>query len=158
MPWTATWLYYFEEWLSADADQAWGVTRNTMKDEFRVAAKHNEAMQEVLKDPGFRDAFTGNPGEEPAQEILSALADKAVDDAVKAMSTVEIYSKFTGPTVRAAVFLREATYNAMKSILSTTHVLAENDAAGKLLKVSGALEKRYKDTIDSLRSCRAGKQ
>lgn len=143
---------------AADADQAWSIARKTMQNEFRVAAKHNDAMQQVLKDPGFRDAFVGDPDDAPGMEVVSALADQAVDEAVKAASTLAQYEKFTGPTVRAGVFVREEAYNALKSLLSTKRVLQQNDVAGQLAKATGVLQGQYKKSIDALRLCRAAKK
>jgi hypothetical protein len=138
--------------LASNIDQAWGVARGTMQNEFRVAAKHDASLQQLLKDPGFRDAFAGDS---PTTEVLSSLADQALDDAVKAASSIEQYEKFTGPTVRAGVFVREEAYNALKSLLSTNRVLQANDVAGELAKASGVLEGRYKKSVDALRSCQS---
>ncbi|MBI2204702.1 MAG: hypothetical protein HYU41_12705 [Candidatus Rokubacteria bacterium] len=60
----------------------------------------------------------------------------------------------TGPAIRAAVFVRDASYAATLSALSTARVLQQSDVAGDLARASGALQKQYQTTVDALRACR----
>jgi len=136
-----------------DADQAWTVSRNTMKQEFRVAAKSDANIKEILQDSGFRDAFTGDPAEEPGMEVLTSLWDQAVEDSVKVLSTASRYEALAGSAVRAGVFVRDAAYAALESLLSTQRVIQDADAAGALAKAAGVWQKQYETAVNDLRRC-----
>jgi len=138
---------------AANADQAWHVARPEMENEFRVAAKHNAAIWEQLQDPKFRDAFTGDPNDAPAEEVLGSLADQAVDDTAKALVTAERYAKLAGPTVRVGIFVRDAAYEALKVVLSDERVSQQADVAGQLARAASVMQERYKKSIDALRKC-----
>ena len=137
-----------------DADEAWEVARDTMHHEFRVARKHNAAIREVLEDPGFRDAFTGDDLDTPGLDVLSSLAKEAGEELGKSELGLEQYEAVTGPTIRAFVFVRDASYAALLSGLSTARVLQQSEVAGDLARATASLQKRYKTSIDSLRACR----
>jgi hypothetical protein len=139
---------------AASADDAWKVARGTMENEFRVAAKHDSSIRDQLREPGFREAFTGDPNDSPTTEVLETLSDQAIDDISKAALTAGQYEKLAGPTVRAAIFVRDSAYSALESILSTQRVLQAADVAGKLAQASGVMQERYKKSIDALRTCR----
>jgi hypothetical protein len=139
--------------LAQDADQTWTVARNTMQNEFRVAANHDANIKEILQDPGFRDAFTGDPAEEPGMEVLTSLWDEAVEDSVKVLSTAGRYEALGGSAVRAGVFVRDAAYAALESLLSTQRVSQDADAAGALAKAAGVWQKQYQTAVNDLRTC-----
>jgi hypothetical protein len=94
-----------------DADEAWKVARDTMHDEFRVAAKHNESIREMLQDPKFKEAFAGDDTETPGADVIDTLTDQAVEEAGKFLSTVQEYDRLVGPTIRAGVFVRDVFYS-----------------------------------------------
>lgn len=136
-----------------DADQAWTVARNTMKHEFRVAANRDANIKEVLQDPGFRDAFTGDAAEEPGMEVLTSLWDQAVEDAVTMLSTASRYEALAGSAVGAGVFVRDSAYAALESLLSTQRVSQDADVAGALAKAAGIWQKQYETAVRNLRTC-----
>ncbi len=138
-----------------NADDAWTVARNTMKHEFRVAANHDGNIREILQDPAFREAFTGDPAEEPGMEVLSSLWDQAVEDGVEVLSSATRYEALAGSAVRAGIFVRDEAYAALESLLSTQRVVQDATAAGDLAKAAGVLQKQYKTAIDNLRECRS---
>ena len=140
---------------AASADDAWKVSRGTMEHEFRVAAKHNAAIREQLQDPEFREAFTGDPNDAPATEVLETLSDKAIDDISKASLAAEHYAKLAGPTVRVGIFVRDAAYEALKVVLSDERVSQQADVAGQLARAASVMQERYKKSIDALRTCRS---
>ncbi len=139
-----------------DIEEAWSISRDTMHHEFRVASKHNEAMREALKDPGFKEAFTGDDIDTPGMDVLTTLTDHAVEELGKFELGLQRYEKFTGPTIRAAVFVRDAAYSALLSTLSTQRVLQQNDLAGEAAKAARALQLQYQKSVDALHACRAG--
>jgi hypothetical protein len=140
--------------VGLDAEKAWSVARDTMHHEFRVASKHDEAMQAVLRDPGFREAFTGDDVGTPGLDVLATLAETAGEELGKLALDIKRYEKFTGPTIRAAVFVRDSAYSALLSGLSTQRVLQQSDLAGDLARATAALQKRYQKSIDAVRACR----
>jgi hypothetical protein len=141
-----------------DANKTWELARNTMQHQFRMAAKQNEDVRALLIDPKFKEAFTGDSMDAPGAEVVTTLAEQAMEEAGKFVLGVEKYDKFTGPAVRAATFVRDAAYTATLSYLSTQRVLQQNDLAGALAKSAGALQQRYKKSVDALRACRATAQ
>lgn len=143
---------------ASSADDAWTVARGTMEHEFRVAAKHDSTIRDQLRDPAFRDAFTGDPNDSAAMEVLEQLSDQAVEDVSEASLTAERYEKLAGPTIRAAVFVRDSAYYALESFLSTQRVLQHADNAGKLAQAAAALQAQYKKSVDALQKCRAKPQ
>jgi len=138
-----------------DTEAVWNLARNTMKHEFRVARNQNQQMREVLSDPGFKEAFTGEDAETPGLDVFSGLVDEAVEEEAKFLVGLDKYERFTGPTIRAAVFVRDASYDALVSFLSTERVLQQSELAGALAKSAGALQKKYKKSVDALQACRA---
>lgn len=138
-----------------EAKDTWELARNTMHHEFRVARSHDAAIRETLAEPGFREAFVGEDLDTPGLDVLSALAQKAGEDAAKLELGLARYEKFTGPSVRAAVFVRDALYSALASGLSTARVLQENEVAGSLAKGAASLQKQYAGTVKALRACRS---
>jgi hypothetical protein len=139
---------------AASANDAWTVARREMEAEFRVAAKHDVRIREQLQEPGFKEAFTGDPNDAPAMEVLETLSDQAIDDISKASLAAEQYEKLAGPAVRVGIFVRDSAYSALESILSTQRVLQAADVAGRLAQASGVMQERYKKSIDALRKCR----
>jgi hypothetical protein len=137
-----------------EAEKAWTVARDTMRGEFRVARKQDETMREVLKDPGFKEAFVGEDVETPGLDVLSSLTEQAVEETGKFLLNAEKYEQFTGPSIRAAVFVRDAAYTALLSYFSTQHVLQQNDLAGNLARSAGVLQLKYKKSVDALADCR----
>lgn len=140
---------------ASDAEKAWSVARNTMRNEFRNASKENQAIRDVLQDPGFRDAFTGDDIDTPGLDVLATLTEQTLEDSGKMELGLRKYEKVMGPSIRAAVFVRDASYNALLSLLSTQRVLQQNDLAGNYAKAAGVLQARYKNTIDALRACKS---
>jgi hypothetical protein len=140
---------------ASSAETAWTIARNTMHNEFRVAAKRNASIHQMLADPAFRQAFAGDEDETPGTDVVSDLVDQALHDVAEAESTAEQFEKFTGPAVTAAVFMRDASYAALESLLSTERVSEASDVAGQLAKGSGALQKHYEETIDALKACQS---
>lgn len=138
---------------AADAREAWQAARYTMKNQFAVAAKHDQNLNALLQDRDFKAAFASDPGEEAGMEGLTLLWDQAVQDSLKALSTAQQYAELTGPAVRAGVFLREASYDAVESLFSTQRVIQDAAVAGKLAQAAGVLQKRYKSAIDDLHTC-----
>lgn len=138
---------------ASDANQAWAVARNTMNHEFRVAMHHDERLKEVLQDPGFRDAFIGDPNAEPGMDVLTILWDQAVSDTAKALTTATRYESLAVPAVSAGIFVREEAYEALKSLLSTERVGQATSVAGDLAKASGILQREYQAIIDEVRMC-----
>jgi hypothetical protein len=136
-----------------ETEKAWGLARDTMHHEFRVAAKHNESMNEVLNDPEFKKAFIGEDSDTPGLEVLSALTEQAIEDVGKMQLGLIEAEKLTGPTVLAAVFVRDALYSALQSLLSTERVQQQSDLAGELAKAAGSLQKQYKKSVDALHAC-----
>lgn len=139
---------------AASAKEAWELSRNTLHHEFNVAAKRNENIRELLQDKNFRDAFMGDE-DAPGMAVVSDLADEAAKELIENSGILERYAGLTGPIVPAAKFVREETYNAIASILSTRRTLQDSNVAGELAKASGALQARYHDTIDALKACRS---
>ncbi len=137
-----------------DIEKAWGPSRDTMHHEFRVARKHNGSIREVLKDHAFKEAFTGEDIDTPGLDVLSSLVEQAGEELGKMELGLQRYEKFTGPSIRAAVFVRDSAYSALLSALSTQRVLQQSDLAGSLAKAAGVLQERYKKSIDSLHDCR----
>ena len=90
----------------------------------------------------------------PGLDALSSLTQQAGEELSKLELGLERYQKFTGPTIRAAVFVRDAAYSALLSGLSTVRVLQQSDVAGDLAKATAALQKQYKKSIDALHACR----
>lgn len=138
-----------------DADKTWDVARDTMQHEFRVAAKHNQDVRALLKNPKFREAFTGDDIDAPGLEVMTVLAEQAGEDAGKFLLGMGKYDRFTGPTVRAVTFVRDVAYSTTLSYLSTQRVLQQSELAGALVKSAGVLQQRYKESVDALRACRA---
>lgn len=139
-----------------EIEKAWSTSRDTMHHQFRVASKRNEAMREVLKDPEFKEAFTGDDIDTPGLDVLSALTEQAGEELGKFELGLQRYEKFTGPAIRAAVFVRDAAYSALLSTLSTQRVLQQNDLAGEAAKAARALQLQYQKSVDAQRACRAG--
>jgi hypothetical protein len=137
-----------------DAEKFWDVTRNTMRHEFRVAAKHNEEMRKTLQGPEFKEAFTGDDIDTPGLDVLTVLTEQAGEETGKFMLGLSKYERFTGPTIRAAEFVRDAAYNALLSYVSTQRVIQQSDLAGDLAKSAGLLQQRYKNSVDALAACR----
>ena len=137
-----------------EAGNTWILARDTMYHEFRVARKHNLAIQELLRDPEFKEAFAGEDTDTPGMDVLFALTDEAVQETGKALVGLEQYERFTGPSIRAAVFVRDASYSALLSYFSTQRVLQQSDLAADLAKSAAILQQRYKKSIEALRDCR----
>jgi hypothetical protein len=138
-----------------DAEKAWSVARNTMHHEFRVAARHNESIRELLSDPAFRDAFSGDDIDTPGLDTFSTLAQSASEEIARFAVGLERYGKFTGPAVRAAVFVRDAAYSALLSWESTERVVQQSDeVAGDLARATASLQAQYKKSVDAVRGCR----
>jgi hypothetical protein len=137
-----------------DAEKAWDLARNTMLHEFRVAKKHNEEIRETLQDPEFKEAFTGDDIDTPGLDVLTVLTEQAGEETGKFLLGLNKYERFTGPTIRAAVFVRDASYNALLSYFSTQRVIEQSDLAGDLAKSAGILQQRYKNSVDAVTACR----
>jgi len=137
-----------------DADKVWTVARSTMLHEFRVARTSNEAMRDALREPSFKEAFTGDDIDTPGLEVLTVLAEQAGEEASKFLFGLEKYERFTGPTIRAAEFVRDASYSALLSYASAQRVTQQSNLAGDLAKSAGVLQERYKNSIDALEACR----
>jgi hypothetical protein len=118
-----------------------------------VAANHDGNIKEILQDPAFREAFTGDPVEEPGMEVLTSLWDQAVEDAVEVLSTASRYEALGGSAVHAGIFVRNEAYAALESLLSMQRVSQDFNAAGDLARAAGVLQKQYKTAIDNLRGC-----
>lgn len=137
-----------------DADKAWQLSRNTMKHEFRVARNQSEQIRDTLKDPEFKKAFTGDDAETPGLDVISLLADETAQETGKFLVGLDKYESFTGPAIRAAVFVRDASYDALLSYYSTQRALQQDELAGALATSAGALQKRYQKSVDLLKVCR----
>jgi hypothetical protein len=110
-------------------------------------------MKEVLQEQSFKQAFTGDDIAAPDLDVLSTLAQQAGEDWSRMEFGIEEYERLTGPSIRAAVFVRDSAYAALLSGLSTQRVLQDSALAGELARASKTLGERYKDDIDALRSC-----
>ena len=86
-------------------------------------------------------------------EALTSLWDQAVEDAVTVLSTASRYEALGGSAVRAGVFVRDAAYAALESLLSTQRVSQDADAAGALAKAAGVWQKQYETAVQNLRAC-----
>jgi hypothetical protein len=140
-----------------DADQAWRVARGTMYDEFRVAAHTNDGLRDVLNDPEFRDAFVGGTTDTPGLDVIAELAAIASEDAGRRMLGLQRYEAYTGPTVRAAMFVRDVTYDALLSLLSTQRAEEQSELASAVVTAAATLQREYRSSIDSMQACRTGK-
>jgi hypothetical protein len=136
-------------------DQGWTVSRQTMNNSFRVAAKHNQAMRDLLRDPGFKKAFTGDDIDMPTQEVIAALTDEALAHAATFEEGLKKYSSLTGPTVRIGTFVRDTAYDGLLLYFSGEQVSQRSDIAANLAKAAGILQDRYKTIVDTLRACKA---
>lgn len=136
------------------AVKTWDLVRNTIHHEARVARNHNAAVREMLRDPEFKEAFSGGDLDTPGLDVLASLTQTAGEELGKLELGLERYGKFTGPAIRAAVFVRDASYSALLSGLSTQRVLQQNDLAGDLARATASLQAQYKRSIDAVRACR----
>jgi hypothetical protein len=138
-----------------DVDEVWELSRDTMQHEFRVARKQDEHLREALKDPEFHDAFVGDEMDQPGLEVISDLMDEAVQSGAKLLVGLERYERFAGPTVRAAVFVRDASYDALLFSLSKDRMLQQSELAGALAKSARVLQEQNQKDVDALRACQA---
>jgi hypothetical protein len=136
------------------ADKTWNLVRNTIHHEAGVARNRNAAVREMLRDPEFKEAFAGGDLDTPGLDVLASLTQTAGEELGKLELGLERYGKFTGPAIRAAVFVRDASYSALLSGLSTQRVLQQNDLAGDLARATASLQAQYKRSIDAVRACR----
>jgi hypothetical protein len=139
---------------ASDANEVWELAHNTMQHEFRVAAKKNESIREMLQDPGFKEAFSGEDVDTPGLDVLSALTEKALEETGNFALKATKYAHFTGPAVNAAVFVRDAWYSAALSAFSTEGVLEESDVASQFARSMSVLQLQYKHSVDALKACR----
>ncbi|HEX8925292.1 MAG TPA: hypothetical protein VF786_05840 [Terriglobales bacterium] len=137
-----------------EAIEFWHAARDTMYDEFRVAAHHNQQIREALEDPELRDAFVGDDVETPARDVMLQLAESALKESTKLAKTLERYTPLVGRTVDAATFCIDASYDAVLSYVSNELVGQQNELAGELARSSAALQQKYKRSIDRLQACR----
>ncbi len=140
---------------AADAEKSWEVARDTLHHEFRVAAKRNGDLRAILRDPQFREAFLGDDMDTPGLDVLAALVEEAGEHAGKLELGLKHYEEFTGPTVRAFVFVRDAWYSAVASGLSTARVIQHSDVEGQLAVATRSAQQQFQATIQALRDCRA---
>jgi hypothetical protein len=136
------------------ADKTWNLVRNTIHHEAGVARNRNAAVREMLRDPEFKEAFAGGDLDTPGLDVLASLTQTAGEELGKLELGLERYGKFTGPAIRAAVFVRDASYSALLSGLSTQRVLQQNDLAGDLARATASLQAQYKRSIDAVRASR----
>jgi len=139
----------------ADGAEVWELARNTIHDEFRVAAKKDQELHAVLSEPEFKSTFLGDDVDSPGEEVLSALADEAVKSLVKSELDLTSFARLTGPSVTAGVFVRDAGYAMTELWLSSDRVSQQDDLAGQLAKSALVLQKRYKDSVDKVHLCRS---
>jgi len=138
---------------ASDAEEAFDLARNTLRHEFRVAAKKNQDVRDLVKDPKFKETFSGSDIETPGLDALSVLAEKALEETGNFTLKLTKYEHYTGPAVRAAVFARDAYYSALLSLLSTQRVLQQNDVAGEFASSLVFLQDHNKRSVDALRAC-----
>lgn len=138
-----------------ETEKAWSVARDTMHYELRVASKQNATTRKILENAQFKEAFTGEDIGTPGLDVLSALTEQAIEDLGKMQHGLEWAEKLTGPTILAAVFVRDALYSALFSSLSTQRVLQQSDLSGELARAAGSLQKQYKKSIDALHACQS---
>jgi len=136
-----------------DAETIWKLSRNTMESEFRVAGNRDEHLQAVLRDPEFKEAFTGDDLGNPGEEVVEDLAEHSLDEAAKFLTKASTYEQFTGQALKSAVFIRDAWYDAFLAAESAELVLQHSDLAGALAKSSGVIQKQYRADIDELKEC-----
>jgi hypothetical protein len=137
-----------------DADKTWALARDTMRHEFRVAARHNESIREMLQDPEFKKAFAGDDTDTPGSDVMDTLVDQAIEEAGKFLATAEEYDRLVGPTIRAGVFVRDVFYSDWLSAVSTARVVQASSLAGNFAKSSAALQKQYQKSVDAVVTCR----
>lgn len=140
---------------ATNVDKGFGIVKNTMYNQFRVAAKHNAKLKEILNDPEYKDAFTGDDIDTPIRDVMTSLTETALENADKLAAGLEEYGSLLGPTVKTVAFVRDVSYNALLFSISEDRVRQQSDVAGQLARASAALQKRYKKTVDTLRACAA---
>lgn len=140
---------------ASDAEEVWYLAHNTMQHEFRVAAKRNQDIRDALKDPEFKEAFSGDDLDTPGLDALSILAEKALEETGNFAFKLTKYEHYTGPAVNAAVFVRDAWYSARLSYESTERVKQQNDVAGDFARAAAVLQLQYKRSIDAVHACLA---
>jgi len=152
-------LTYGELWpklgaqTAADSAQVWKLARNTMQDEFRVAAKKDRELHAVLSEPEFKSTFLGDDLNSPGEEVFLALADEAVKSLAKSELSLTSFARLTGPGVTAGVFVRDTGYAMTELWLSSDRVSQQDDLAGRLAQSALVLQKRYKDSVDKVHVC-----
>ncbi len=139
---------------SLSAEQAWTLARGTLHHEFRVASRHNEELRSLLRDPGFKDAFSGDDWDTPGADVVSTLVEQAGDDLMQSYVRLDRYVKYTGPAVKAFVFIRDSWYSALMSGLSTERVLQQSELTGEQAIAAGVMQRRYATTVNLLRACK----
>ena len=137
-----------------DAEKTWQLARDTMQHEFRVAAKQNESIREMLRDPEFKKAFAGDDTDAPGEDVLDTLTDQAIEEAGKFLATAEEYDRLVGPTIRAGVFVRDVFYSDWLSYESTDRVEQAAALSGSFARSSEALQKQYQKSVDAVLACR----
>ena len=137
-----------------DADKTWELARDTMRHEFRVAARQNQSIREMLQDPEFKKTFAGDDTDTPGDDVMGTLVDQAIEDAGKFLATAEEYDRLVGPTIRAGVFVRDVFYSDWLSAVSTARVVQASDLAGSFAKSSAVLQGQYKKSVDAVAACR----
>jgi hypothetical protein len=140
---------------ASDAEEVWYLARNTLQDQFRVAEKRDRGIRDALKDPGFKEAFSGDDLDTPGLDALSILAEKTLEETGNFAFKLTKYQHYAGPAVNAAVFVRDAWYSAFLSAASAERVLQQNDVAADFARSSAVLQQQYKRSIDAVRACRA---
>ena len=137
-----------------DIEERRGVVRDTLHAEFKVASARDDELRRILESSPFKKSFSGEGINTPGLDLLATLAEDAGKEIGIRVLTLKKFESMTGPHVRAVVFVRDATYNALLSILSTQRVLQQNDLVGDLARASGVLQEKYQIDVDALRECR----
>jgi hypothetical protein len=141
--------------FSTNVEKGFGLVRNTMYNQFRVAAKHNARLKEILNDPEYKDAFTGDDLDTPIRDVVTSLTETALENSDKLAAGLEDYGSLLGPTVKTVAFVRDVSYNAWLFSVSLERVRDQSSVAGQFARASAALQKQYKKTIDTLHACHA---
>jgi hypothetical protein len=137
-----------------DLESNWSVARDTLHAELQIASSRDAELRRILESSVFKESFRGEGVDTPGLDLVATLAEEAGKDlGVRALG-LKKFEAMTGPHVRAAVFVRDASYNALLSLLSTSRVLQQNDLAGAFAKAAGVLQARYQIDVDALHECR----
>jgi hypothetical protein len=136
-----------------NADTAWDVSKNAMHDGFRTAAAADQELADKLNDPSVRDTLLGPPDSDPQQELMNTVLSEGSQEVAKSELGAEEYESFSGPTVRVASFILDASLADLKIYLSAQGAEQGDANAGALARAAGMMQTKYRQDYEARKTC-----